>query len=182
MEHLPLGKNSPAMLLVKHQSTLETLLMPTLMPHPLAYVFKNELLYIPFFGWAHGAPGHDPHRPLQGAQAFATRWSSRAELLAQRHLDHHVPRGHAHPARAKGHVQDRRHAPGGGNRCAGDSDCRHLGQVWPRKAFIKRPGVVDVSIGKPIPSAGRDPEELMREVEAWIEAEMRRLDPEAYLR
>jgi 1-acyl-sn-glycerol-3-phosphate acyltransferase len=29
-------------------------------------------------------------------------------------------------------------------------------------------------------SEGREPDELMREVEAWIEAEMRRLDPEAY--
>ena len=53
-------------------------------------------------------------------------------------------------------------------------------KVWPRKAFIKRPGVVDVSIGPAISSVGRKPDELMREVEAWIEAEMRRLDPEAY--
>ncbi|MDP3310302.1 MAG: 1-acyl-sn-glycerol-3-phosphate acyltransferase, partial [Polaromonas sp.] len=29
-------------------------------------------------------------------------------------------------------------------------------------------------------SVGRKPEELMQEVQAWIEAEMRRLDPEAY--
>ena len=41
-------------------------------------------------------------------------------------------------------------------------------------------GVVDVSIGKPIPSEGSDADELMREAEAWIEAEMRRLDPDAY--
>jgi 1-acyl-sn-glycerol-3-phosphate acyltransferase len=54
MENLPEGKTSPAILLVKHQSTLETFLMPTLMPHPLAYVFKRELIYIPFFGWAMG--------------------------------------------------------------------------------------------------------------------------------
>ena len=53
-------------------------------------------------------------------------------------------------------------------------------KVWPRKAFIKKPGVVDVSIGPAIASVGRQPDELMREVEAWIEAEMRRLDPEAY--
>jgi 1-acyl-sn-glycerol-3-phosphate acyltransferase len=39
---------------------------------------------------------------------------------------------------------------------------------------------VEVSIGKPIPSEGRQPEELMQEVQTWIEAEMRRLDPEAY--
>ena len=54
------------------------------------------------------------------------------------------------------------------------------GRCWPAKAFIKRPGVVDISIGPQIPSAGRDPEELMREVQDWIETEMRRLDPEAY--
>ena len=43
-----------------------------------------------------------------------------------------------------------------------------------------RPGVIDVSIGPTIASTGREPDELMREVQGWIEAEMRRLDPEAY--
>jgi 1-acyl-sn-glycerol-3-phosphate acyltransferase len=55
------------------------------------------------------------------------------------------------------------------------------GRCWPRKALIKKPGVVDISIGPRIPSAGKTPEALMAEVEQWIEAEMRRLDPEAYL-
>jgi 1-acyl-sn-glycerol-3-phosphate acyltransferase len=54
------------------------------------------------------------------------------------------------------------------------------GRCWPRKAFVKLPGVVDISIGKPIASVGREPDELMREVQDWIESEMRRLDPEAY--
>jgi 1-acyl-sn-glycerol-3-phosphate acyltransferase len=53
-------------------------------------------------------------------------------------------------------------------------------KCWPRKSFLLRPGLIDVSIGPPIASTGRQPDELMREVEAWIEAEMRRLDPEAY--
>ena len=53
-------------------------------------------------------------------------------------------------------------------------------RCWPRKSLVLRPGVIDVSIGKPIASTGRDADSLMREVEAWIEAEMRRLDPEAY--
>ena len=39
-------------LLPKHQSTWETFAFPTLMPRPLCYVFKRELLFIPFFGWA----------------------------------------------------------------------------------------------------------------------------------
>src|SRR5687768_15942718 len=42
MDHMPQGSTSPAILLVKHQSTLETFLMPVIMPHPLAYVFKKE--------------------------------------------------------------------------------------------------------------------------------------------
>ena len=54
------------------------------------------------------------------------------------------------------------------------------GKCWPRTGFTKYSGVVEVSIGKPIASVGREPKELMREVEAWIEAEMRRIDPEAY--
>ena len=54
-------------------------------------------------------------------------------------------------------------------------------RCWPRKSFVLRPGIIDISIGKPIPSTGRKPEELMQEVEAWIETEMRRLDPEAYV-
>ena len=53
-------------------------------------------------------------------------------------------------------------------------------RCWPRKSFLLRPGVIDISIGEPIESAGRSADELMREVETWIEAEMRRLDPEAY--
>src|SRR5690606_25923708 len=53
-------------------------------------------------------------------------------------------------------------------------------KCWPRKAFIKRPGVVDFSIGPAIPRQGRQADELVREVEGWIEAEMRRLDPDAY--
>mgnify|MGYP000093000719 CR=1 FL=1 len=49
------------------------------------------------------------------------------------------------------------------------------------KAFIKKAGWVDVSIGAPIPSEGREPEEMMAQVQTWIESEMRRLDPDAYL-
>ena len=54
-------------------------------------------------------------------------------------------------------------------------------KCWPRKAFVKRPGIVDVSVGKPIDSKGRKHDELMAEVEYWIESEMRRLDPDAYV-
>jgi 1-acyl-sn-glycerol-3-phosphate acyltransferase len=39
---------------------------------------------------------------------------------------------------------------------------------------------VTVSIGPPIPTVGREPDEVNAEVERWIEAEMRRISPHAY--
>ena len=47
-ENLP---DTPAILLSKHQSAWETIFYFYAMPRPLVYVFKKELLYIPFFGW-----------------------------------------------------------------------------------------------------------------------------------
>ena len=180
MENLPLGEKSPAILLVKHQSTWETFAMPTLMPHPLAYVFKRELIYVPFFGWAMGRLDMIHIDRSLRAQAFAKVVEQGKRLLEQGVWVIMFPEGTRIPRGQKGTYKL------GGTRLAVATGAPVIpiavtsAKCWPRKAFIKRPGVVDFSIGKPIPSVGREPEELMAEVEAWIEAEMRRLDPEAY--
>jgi 1-acyl-sn-glycerol-3-phosphate acyltransferase len=180
MENLPTGENSAAVLLVKHQSTYETFLMPTIMPHPLAYVFKKELLYVPFFGWAMGRLDMIHIDRSQRAQAFNKVVAQGRLLLAQGIWIIMFPEGTRIPRGQKGTYKS------GGTRLAIETGAPVIpiavtsARVWPRKAFIKLPGIVDVSIGKPIPSVGREPDELMREVEAWIEAEMHRLDPDAY--
>jgi 1-acyl-sn-glycerol-3-phosphate acyltransferase len=180
MENLPLGETSPAILLVKHQSTFETFLMPVLMPHPLAYVFKKELLYIPFFGWAMGRTDMIHIDRSQGSRAFAKVVTQGKTLLARGIWVIMFPEGTRIPRGQKGTYKT------GGTRLAIETGAPVIpiavtsAKCWPRKAFIKTPGIVDVSIGKPISSAGREPAELMREVETWIEAEMRRLDPDAY--
>jgi len=180
MDNLPLGQKSPAILLLKHQSTFETFLMPTLMPHPLAYVFKKELLHVPFFGWAIGRLDMIHIDRAQGSRAFAKVVAQGKELLAQGIWIIMFPEG-TRIARGKAGTYKT-----GGTRLAVETGAPVIpiavtsAKCWPPRAFIKRPGVVDVSIGQPIPSVGRDPAELMREVETWIEAEMRRLDPDAY--
>ncbi len=179
-EHLPDGRTSPAILLAKHQSTLETFLLPTLMPHPLAYVFKRELIYVPFFGWAVARLDMVHIDRSQRAAAFTKVVEQGRRLLAQGVWVIMFPEGTRTERGGQGKYKS------GGTRLAVATGAPVIpiavtsGKVWPRKAFIRRPGVVDVSIGAPIPSEGRDPEDLMREVEAWIEGEMRRLDPEAY--
>jgi len=180
MENLPDGATSPAILLSKHQSTLETFLLPTLMPHPLAFVFKKELLYVPFFGWAMGRLDMIHIDRGQRARAFHKVVAQGKLLLARGIWIIMFPEGTRIPRGKKGVYKS------GGTRLAIETGAPVIpiavtsARCWPRKAFVKTPGIVDVSIGKPIPSQGRQADELMREVEAWIEAEMRRLDPEAY--
>lgn len=180
MEHLPVGETSSAILLVKHQSTFETFLMPTLMPHPLAYVFKKELLYVPFFGWAMGRLDMIHIDRSQRNEAFSKVVAQGKQLLARGVWIIMFPEGTRIPRGQAGTYKT------GGTRLAVETGAPVIpiavssAKCWPRKAFIKRPGMVDVSIGAPIPSTGREPAELMKEVEAWIEAETRRLDPDAY--
>jgi 1-acyl-sn-glycerol-3-phosphate acyltransferase len=179
-ENLPVGSTAPAILLLKHQSTWETFCMPTLMPHPLAYVFKKELLYVPFFGWAMAKMDMIHIDRSKRAQAFNKVVQQGQRLLDQGTWVIMFPEGTRIPRGEQGTYKT------GGTRLAVATGAPVIpiavtsAKCWPRKALIKRPGVVDFSIGKPIPSQGREADELMREVEAWIEAEMRRLDPEAY--
>jgi 1-acyl-sn-glycerol-3-phosphate acyltransferase len=174
-------KLSPVILVPKHQSTWETFFMPGLMTHPLAYVFKRELLYIPFFGWAIGRL--DMIHINRGNRTEA--WNKVAEqgqrLLSIGHWIIMFPEGTRTPRGSQGAYKS------GASRLAVATGASLVpiavtsARCWPRKSFVLRPGVIDVSIGARIPSAGRDADDLMRQVETWIEAEMRRLDPEAYV-
>jgi 1-acyl-sn-glycerol-3-phosphate acyltransferase len=51
----------------------------------------------------------------------------------------------------------------------------NAGKLWGRNAFIKRPGVITMSIGEPITPAGMKAEEINQRVEEWIESEAARL-------
>jgi 1-acyl-sn-glycerol-3-phosphate acyltransferase len=179
-ENLPKGETDAAILLVKHQSLWETFTMIAIMPHPLAYVFKKELLRIPFFGWAIGSLDMIHIDRKQGTQAFTKVVEQGKRLLDKGTWVIMFPEG-TRTARGQQGVYKT-----GGTRLAIETGAPVVpvavtsAKCWPKKAFIKTPGIVDISIGKPISSVGREPAELMREVEAWIEAEMRRLDAQAY--
>jgi 1-acyl-sn-glycerol-3-phosphate acyltransferase len=182
MHHVPSAADAKGAVLLapKHQSIWETFAFPTLMPHPLAYVFKRELLYLPFFGWAMGRLDMIHIDRSKRAEAFNKVVEQGRRILGHGSWIIMFPEGTRTPRGSQGTYKT------GGARLALATGAPVVpiavssARCWPRKSFRIRPGVVDVSVGQPIPVEGREADELMREVEAWIEAEMRRLDPEAY--
>jgi 1-acyl-sn-glycerol-3-phosphate acyltransferase len=182
MDNLPTAtdRNAAVILASKHQSTWETFAYPTFMPHPLAYVFKRELLYIPFFGWAMSRLDMIHIDRSKRTEAWNKVAEQGRRLSAHGNWVIMFPEGTRSPRGGQGTYKT------GAARLAIATGVPVVpiavssARCWPRRSFLLRPGVVDISIGKPIPVEGRQPEELMREIEQWIEAEMRRLDPEAY--
>jgi 1-acyl-sn-glycerol-3-phosphate acyltransferase len=182
MENLPSAAQARAavILVSKHQSTWETFAYPAIMPHPVAYVFKRELLYVPFFGWAMSRLDMVHIDRSKHTEAW-NKVAAQGRRLAEEGIWVIMfPEGTRIPRGERGRYKS------GASRLAVETGVPLVpiavtsARCWPRRSFLLRPGVVDISIGKPIAAEGRDAEDLMREAEQWIESEMRRLDPEAY--
>lgn len=164
----------------KHQSTWETFYFPSMTSHPLAYVFKKELLRIPIFGWCMARLRMIHIDRSQRSAAWAKVAEQGQVLMDEGKWIIMFPEGTRTERGRKGDYKS------GATRLAVATGAYVIpiavtsGRCWPRRSFSFVPGVIDVSIGQPVSAEGREPGELMGEVERWIEAEMRRLDPEAY--
>jgi 1-acyl-sn-glycerol-3-phosphate acyltransferase len=175
-QHVPDG---PAVFLVKHQSAWETLVLPRFVPQPLSYVFKREILFIPFFGWTLGRLDMIHIDRDRRAAAYVRVLRQGQQFLAQGNGVVMFPEGTRVRRGERGAYQS------GGARLAIGAGVPVVpvaaasARCWSR-GWIKRPGVVDISFGPPIASAGKRPDQLTREAADWIEAEMRRIDPQAY--
>lgn len=172
--------DQPVVLLSKHQSTWETLFYPAYLPRELCYVFKRELLWVPFFGWGIGLLGmiHIDRRRGNDASEQVARQGARK--LAEGRSIIIFPEGTRTRAGSKGRYKS------GGARLAVRTGAVVIpiavnsGEAWPRRKLVLRPGLITVSIGPAIGSAGKSAEQLIDEVEEWIESEMRRLSPHLY--
>ena len=177
MENLPDG---PAILLSKHQSAWETIFFLYHMPRPLSFVLKKELQYIPFFGWTLALLRMIPINRRQGTNAFRQLVKKGSLRLREKHWIIIFPEGTRIPVGQKGKYHN------GGSRLAIKTGAAivpiavNAGECWPKNTFIKKPGLITVSIGKAISPENRTPDDLMHEVENWIENEMRQISPHAY--
>lgn len=179
LEYRVIGRENipdhPCVVLAKHQSAWETIAFQTIFP-PQIWVLKRELLWLPFFGWA-----------LAALSAIAIDRSAGREALKQL-----VSQGKNRLKRGLWVVifpEGTRISPGergkyhiGGAWLATHTNATVLpvahnaGEFWRKNSLLKRPGIITVSIGTPINATGMKTDELNKQVEAWIEAEMPRLN------
>jgi 1-acyl-sn-glycerol-3-phosphate acyltransferase len=167
IENIP---NSPSIILGKHQSTWETFAFQTIFPTQV-YVLKRELLWIPIFGWGLAMSSPIAINRSSGREALKQLVEKGKDRLAKGLWVVIFPEGTriAPGKRGKYHI--------GGAWLATHTKTQVLpvahnaGNFWP-KGFIKKPGVIQMHIGKPIQTADLKTEALNHQVESWIETEM----------
>ncbi|MBK7899413.1 MAG: 1-acyl-sn-glycerol-3-phosphate acyltransferase [Azonexus sp.] len=172
----------PSVMLAKHQSAWETVALQELVPAGAncVFVLKKELLRLPFFGWSLAAMRHISIDRTAGRQALDQVVEQGRERLADGCYVIVFPEG---TRVAPG--QKRRYKVGGAY-LANHVGCKVVpvahdaGELWPRQAFLKRPGTITVSIGPAFDATGLSEQEINQRAEAWIEGEMRRISPHRY--
>ena len=157
--------------LCKHQSTWETLMLQALLPS-VRWVLKRELLRIPFFGWGLAVLGPIAIDRSAGRKAVAQLIQQGGPMLDAGYFVVVFPEGtRAHPGEAKKYKL-------GGAILAVETGhavlpiAHNAGEFWPRHSFIKWPGVIDVCIGPKIDTRDKTPELVNTEARDWVETQM----------
>lgn len=170
-EHIP---REPCIILSKHQSAWETLAFQRIFP-PQVWVVKRELLWIPFFGWGLAMLAPIAIDRAAGPRALRQMLEQGRDRLVRGFCIVIFPEGTRTAPGSAGRYQV------GGAWLAVKTEtpvvpvAHNSGELWRRKAFLKYPGTITVSIGEPILTTGLEPEALIRRVEEWIEGEMQRM-------
>ncbi|WP_410474236.1 lysophospholipid acyltransferase family protein [Guyparkeria sp. TX1] len=167
-------KEGGSVVLPKHQSTWETMFLPTIL-RLAAFVLKRELLRIPIFG-----------QGLQGIEAIAIDRAAGRQALEQI-----MEKGAAALAQGRDVVifpEGTRTRPGarphyriGGAKLAVHAKATVIpvaidsGCLWPKEGFLMRPGTIHVVFGPPIETEGRTASEVNAIVQDWIETKQEEL-------
>jgi 1-acyl-sn-glycerol-3-phosphate acyltransferase len=172
-ERLP---SRPAVVLAKHQSAWETMAFQLIFP-PQSYLLKRELLWLPFFGWGLALMSPIAIDRTRGLAALRELVRRGKERLAQGFWVVVFPEG------TRVAPGERRKYQLGGALLAEHSGApvvpvaHNAGLLWPRNAFLKRPGLITVRIGPVIDGAGHDAASINALAEQWIEEQQKTLCP-----
>ena len=158
--------NSPCVIISNHQSTWETLAFQTIFPAH-TWVLKQELLWLPIFGWSLALlkpivinRGEKLNAIKKVIKQGADRLSNGISVVV-------FPEGTRQPYNQLGEYQN------GGVAIAKKSGhniipvYHNAGKIWPKGSFIKKPGVITIIIGEAISSSTMTSSEITEKIRNW---------------
>lgn len=170
LEKIPPGG---ILIAAKHQSALETVVLASVFPN-FAFVVKRELFWLPIFGWCLLRAGMIPVDRDAGKSAITSLLEHARKAIADGRQVIIFPEGTRRP-------------PGAPPRYKHGiaflyADCNaacvpialNSGLYWPRRSFMRYPGIVQIEVLDAIPP-GRDREIFFAGLEQTIETATARL-------
>ncbi len=167
--------DEPCVILCKHQSAWETLALQAVFP-PQVWVLKRELFWIPFFGWGLASLNPIAIDRKAGRKALAQVIEQGKDRLASGAWVVVFPEGTRMPVGTLGRFGI------GGARLAVDAGvpvvpvAHNAGHFWPKRGFLKKPGIIKMQIGAKIATQGQSAASINQQVETWMAEAMTRLE------
>lgn len=163
--------STASIVLSKHQSAWETLAFQKIFP-PQVWVLKQELLWVPFFGWGLAMTSPIAINRNAGRKSLEQILTKGLDRLKKGFWIVMFPEGTRTQPGQKGkyHI--------GGAWVASKTNTQvipvahNAGLFWPKNSILKKPGTIQVSIGKPIDVKNKRPDEIIKLTENWIEKEV----------
>ena len=165
----------PTVYLANHQSSFEAILFYQLIC-PVSPILKQELLQIPFWGWALRLVkpvAIDRSKPREAARSLMAQGEA---MLKEGNSIIIFPEGSRSEPGVIGRFSR------GGTALAAAAQVpivpivHNSGYAWPSHRFIKFPGVVSIKVGDPISITDRSVKNLTDEVEQWVRAHFQVID------
>ena len=159
-------KKSPCIIISNHQSTWETLAFQTIFPAH-TWVLKQELLWLPIFGWSLAMLKPIIINRGDKLKAIKKVIKQGADRLNKGISIVIFPEGTRQPYKHLGEYQN------GGVAIAKKSGYEivpvyhNAGNLWPKGSFIKKPGVITVIIGEVISDSNLTSSEVTEKIRNW---------------
>jgi 1-acyl-sn-glycerol-3-phosphate acyltransferase len=172
LEHIK--TDSAAVVLSNHQSAWETIAFRYFLP-PQTSLFKQSLLWIPFWGWAMATLKPIAIDRNSKNSALRKLISRGTEALKEGLWVVVFPEGTRMSVDKLGSFS------AGGAMLAQKSGypvvpiALDAGRYWPRYSFLKYPGTIKVKIGPYIENKGRKAGDINKEAEDWVIKAMREI-------
>ena len=161
--------NSNVILCCNHQSTWETFFIASYLKKPVCFIFKRELLFIPFFGWGIFLLNMIHINRKAGRNAIQSIISEAPRQFALGRWLVFFPEG----TRVRT-LEKKRYKIGAAVIATELSVpiipiAHNAGQFWKKNSFLKKPGKIIVKIGNEIHPDGKNPNQIISIVREQIE-------------